>query len=110
MLDIPVYNMSGEKTGAVQIDPDILGGRVRPKLLKQAIVMYRANRRQNTVATRSRGKVEGSTRKLYRQKGTGNARMGTVRTCVRRGGRSGVCQGCPGVCPGDAEEDAAAGP
>jgi large subunit ribosomal protein L4 len=44
------------------------------------------NQRQGSARTRSRGMVEGSTRKLYRQKGTGNARMGTVRTNIRRGG------------------------
>jgi large subunit ribosomal protein L4 len=78
--------MDGQLTGTVEIDPDILGGEVRPKLLKQAVVMYQANRRQNTSATRSRGMISGSTRKLYRQKGTGNARMGAIRTCVRKGG------------------------
>ena len=48
--------------------------------------MYHANCRQGTATTRSRGEVEGSTKKLYKQKGTGRARMGTLRTCVRRGG------------------------
>ncbi len=86
MFDVPVYKMDGQQTGTVQIDPAVLGGEVRPKVLKQAVVMYLANRRQNTSATRSRGMVEGSTRKLYRQKGTGNARMGTIRTNIRRGG------------------------
>ncbi|MCH8883229.1 MAG: 50S ribosomal protein L4 [SAR324 cluster bacterium] len=70
----------------MEVDPDPLGGQVRPRLLKQAVVMYQANRRQNTSATRSRGMVVGSTRKLYRQKGTGNARAGARRTHVRRGG------------------------
>lgn len=86
MIDVPVYNMSGEQTGAMQIDEAALGGRVRTDLLKQAIVMWTANQRQGSARTKSRGMVEGSTRKLYRQKGTGNARMGTVRTNIRRGG------------------------
>jgi large subunit ribosomal protein L4 len=86
MLAIPVYDSQGKPAGEVEIDPEVLGGEVRAPLLKQAVVMYQANRRQNTVATRSRGMVEGSTRKLYRQKGTGNARMGTRRTNIRRGG------------------------
>jgi len=86
MIDVPVYNMDGKQSGTVQIDPALLGGEVRPQLLKQAVVMYQANARQNTSATKSRGMVKGSTRKLYRQKGTGNARMGTIRTNVRRGG------------------------
>lgn len=86
MIDVPVYNEGGEQIGTEQIDEALLGGEVQPALLKQAVVMYHANRRQGTVATRSRGEVEGSTRKLYRQKGTGRARMGNVRTNVRRGG------------------------
>ena len=86
MLSIPLYDAQGTPAGDVQIDPKILGGRVRPKLLKQAIVAYQANGRQNTSATRSRGMVVGSTRKLRRQKGTGSARVGTRRTNIRRGG------------------------
>lgn len=86
MMQIPVYKMDGDQVGTEEIDPAVLGGRVRPTLLKQAVVMYQANGRQNTSATKSRGMVKGSTRKLYRQKGTGNARMGTIRTCIRRGG------------------------
>ncbi|MFQ5489251.1 MAG: 50S ribosomal protein L4 [Phycisphaerae bacterium] len=86
MLQVPVYDMSGSKTGSVEIDAEILGGKVRPPLLKQAVVIYQANQRQGTSATKSRGMVSGSTRKLYRQKGTGNARMGAIRTVVRRGG------------------------
>lgn len=86
MIEVPVYRMDGEPSGTVEIDPALLGRKVRPNLLKQAVVMYQANRRQNTSATRSRGMVDGSTRKLYRQKGTGNARMGASRTCIRRGG------------------------
>ena len=86
MIDVPVYNASGNQVGTVALDEARFGGEVRPALLKQAVVMYQANRRQGTVGTKSRGMVEGSTRKIYRQKGSGNARMGTVRTPVRRGG------------------------
>jgi large subunit ribosomal protein L4 len=86
MLDVPVYNMQGEQTGTVQVDPVLLGGEVRPKLLHQAIVMYEANARQGTAATKNKSLVAGSTRKLYKQKGTGNARAGQIRTPQRRGG------------------------
>lgn len=86
MLQIPLYDSNGKSSGSVEIDPEILGKRVRPELLKQAVVRARANARQNTSATKSRGMVEGSTRKLYRQKGTGNARMGARRTVIRKGG------------------------
>ena len=86
MLQVPVYSMDGQRTGELEIDPAVLGDRIRPQLLKQAVVHYLANRRRGTAATRNRSMVKGSTRKLFRQKGTGNARMGAVRTCIRRGG------------------------
>ena len=86
MLSVPVFNMKGEPAGEVEIDPEVLGGRVRPRLIKQAIVAYLDHQRQDSARTKSRAQVEGSTRKLYRQKGTGNARMGQIRQPVRRGG------------------------
>ncbi|MCG3127046.1 MAG: 50S ribosomal protein L4 [Phycisphaerae bacterium] len=86
MLSIPVYDESGKQVGSEQIDPAALGGEVNVPLLKQAVVMYHANRRQGTVAQKSRGMVEGSTKKIYRQKGTGNARQGPARAPHRRGG------------------------
>lgn len=86
MIDLPVYDLSGKQTGTLAFDENLFGGRVRPRLLKQAVVMYQAATHQGTAATRSRGQVVGSTRKLFRQKGTGNARMGTRRTVIRRGG------------------------
>ncbi|MFA5292783.1 MAG: 50S ribosomal protein L4 [Phycisphaerae bacterium] len=86
MITVSIHNKKGQEIESLQVDEAILGGRVRYTLLKQAIVMYHANKRVGTAATKSRGMIEGSTRKIYRQKGTGNARAGTVRTGVRRGG------------------------
>ncbi|HOB75744.1 MAG TPA: 50S ribosomal protein L4 [Phycisphaerae bacterium] len=86
MIEVPVYNMNGEQTGSMQVDEDLLGGVVRLDLLKQAVVMWRLNQRQGSARTKNRALVAGSTRKLFRQKGTGNARMGTVRQPIRRGG------------------------
>ena len=86
MIDVVVYNSQGEEVENVQVDESIFGGHVRYPLLKQAIVMYHANKRVGTAATKSRGMVRGSTRKLYRQKGTGNARVGNARTGKRVGG------------------------
>ena len=86
MIDVPVYDMSGSQTGSMQIDEAVLGKRVRLDLLKQAIVTWNANQRQGSARTKGRSMVRGSTRKLYRQKGTGNARMGAARTPIRRGG------------------------
>lgn len=86
MIEVPVYNQKGDQVDTLNVDEDLLGGEVRPALLKQAYVMFHANRRQGSARTKSRGMVEGSTKKLYRQKGTGNARMGTRRTNIRKGG------------------------
>jgi large subunit ribosomal protein L4 len=86
MLEVPVYNTEGNKVSTLQVDEQIFGGTVNVPLLKQAVVAYHANRRQGTVKTKGRGEVEGSTRKLYAQKHTGNARRGPIRTNVMRGG------------------------
>src|SRR5881398_4063880 len=86
MIEIPIYNQTGQEIEKFQVDEEKLGGEVRRNLLKQALVMYHANQRQGTVRTLARGEVSGSTRKIYRQKGTGNARMGTIRQPVRVGG------------------------
>jgi len=86
MIELTVFNTSGQQVDRIQVDEAVLGGRIRYALLKQAIVMYHANKRVGTVATKSRGVVAGSTKKLFRQKGTGNARAGTRRTGKRVGG------------------------
>lgn len=86
MFELPVYNRDGKEIERILIDEAVFGSHIRPALLKQAIVMFHANQRQGTVGTKSRGMVTGSTRKIYRQKGTGNARMGANRTVVRKGG------------------------
>ena len=86
MIDVPVFNQSGQKVDTVQVDEQKLGGTVRQSLLKQASVMYHANQRQGTVRTQARGEVAGSTRKMFRQKGTGNARTGGIRNPIKKGG------------------------
>lgn len=86
MIDLAVYNTDGQEIDSLKVDESVFGGSVRYPLLKQAIVMYHANKRVGTAATKSRGMVAGSTRKIYRQKHTGNARAGTIRTGKRVGG------------------------
>lgn len=85
-MELTVYNRSGQEVDKLSVDETVLGGAVRYALLKQAIVMYHANRRQGTVKTKGRSEVAGSDKKLYRQKGTGNARVGNRRTGKRVGG------------------------
>lgn len=86
MIEIAVHNSSGEKVGSVQVDEQLLGGEVRPGLLKQAFVRYHANRRLGTAKTKKRSELSRSTRKLYKQKGTGNARRGDANSNILRGG------------------------
>src|SRR5882724_5633184 len=86
MLNLNVYNRQGESVGTVEIDPAEFGGSVNRQLLHDVVVMHLANQRAGTHSTLRRGDVAGSTKKLFRQKGTGNARAGTRRTNKRRGG------------------------
>lgn len=86
MIEVPVFNQSGQKVESIQVDENVLGGEVRKALLKQAMVIYHANKRQGTVRTQARGEVAGSTRKVFRQKGTGNARTGGIRNPIKKGG------------------------
>lgn len=86
MVSLPVYDLAGNKVGSYEIDPDAIAPKVNKQLLHDAVVMYLANARQGSNKTKRRGEVSGSTKKMYKQKGTGNARMGAKRTPVRRGG------------------------
>ena len=86
MIEVPIYDQSGQKVESIQIDENKLGGHVRTNLLKQALVAYHANQRQGTVQTLARGEVAGATRKVFRQKGTGNARTGGIRNPIKKGG------------------------
>jgi len=86
MIDLVVYNPDGQEVDRLKVNESALGGAVRYRLLKQAIVMYHANKRVGTAATKGRSMVAGADKKLFRQKGTGNARVGNIRTGKRVGG------------------------
>jgi len=86
MLTIPVYNSTGERIGEETIDPADFGGTINKQLLHDVVLMHLAARRVGTVNTRGRADVAGSGKKLFRQKGTGNARVGAKRTNKRKGG------------------------
>jgi large subunit ribosomal protein L4 len=89
MIEIPVFNSDGQQVDTFKLDTEALGGEVRLPLLKQAYVRIHADQRQGTSATKNRARTEGSTRKLYKQKHTGNARRGSIRTAIMRGGGRG---------------------
>ncbi|MFP6657300.1 MAG: 50S ribosomal protein L4 [Pirellulales bacterium] len=86
MASLPIYDREGNEVGKYKIDPADIAPTINKQLLHDVVVMYQANRRQGTVRTKSRSDVSGSTHKLYRQKGTGNARAGSRHSGIRRGG------------------------
>jgi large subunit ribosomal protein L4 len=86
MATLTVFDEAGSEVGKYEIDTEQIADRVNKQLLHDAVVMYQANLRQGSHNTRTRGEVSGTNKKMYRQKGTGNARAGSKRTNVRRGG------------------------
>ena len=86
MASLPVYDAQGKEVGKYDIAPTDLAPRISKQLLHDAVVMYQANLRQGTFKSKTRSEVAGTTKKMYRQKGTGNARAGSRRSGVRRGG------------------------
>ncbi|MHC5209725.1 MAG: 50S ribosomal protein L4 [Planctomycetota bacterium] len=81
-----IAHWDGSKAGSVKLDGEALGEATKPRLLREVVRMYEANRRQGTVKTKSRGETAYTTRKPYRQKGTGNARRGDFNSPLLRGG------------------------
>ncbi len=88
-MKVPVYNMQGNEVASMNIEEQELGGELNPALIKQAYVRYHANQRQGSARTKNRTAVEGSTRKIYKQKGTGNARHGDRKANLFKGGGHG---------------------
>lgn len=85
-MQLPVYNLAGEETRQIEVSDAVFGVPFNEALVHQVMVAHRANARQGTSSTKTRGQVAGSTGKLYRQKGTGNARAGSKKSPLRRGG------------------------
>lgn len=85
MANVNVVNLSGTKVGEFELD-EIFSGEVNEALLWEAVKHYRAALRQGTHATKNRKKVSGAGKKLWKQKGTGRARVGSIRTPLWRGG------------------------
>ncbi len=86
MADLPVYDKSGKEVGKYDIDPAVFAESINKQLLHDVVVMYQASARQGTKKTKTRAEVAGNKKKMYRQKGTGNARAGSRRSNIRRGG------------------------
>ncbi len=82
LLTVDVYGLDGKVSGKVSLPEEMFGEKVNKTLLAQAVRVYLANKRQGTVSTKTRREVDGSTRKIYRQKGTGKARHGSIRAPI----------------------------
>lgn len=85
-LQMSVLGTDGKKSGKVTLPVEFFGAEVNKQLVSQAVRVYLANQRVGTASTKTRGEVEGSTRKIYRQKGTGRARHGSIRAPIFIGG------------------------
>jgi large subunit ribosomal protein L4 len=85
-MKCPVTTLDNKKSGEIDLDDSVFGLPARKDILARVVNWQLAKRRAGTHKVKTRGEVSGSTRKLFRQKGTGNARMGSARTTQRRGG------------------------
>ncbi len=85
-MQVTVHNLSGEVVDNIEVSEYLFGVPFNQAVVHQVLVGQLANARQGTNSTKTRGEVSGSTRKLYHQKGTGNARAGSLRSPTRRGG------------------------
>lgn len=81
-LKADVYDLKGNVVESLSLPREVFGTKINKALLAQAVRVYLANQRQGTSSTKTRGEVQGSTRKIYRQKGTGRARHGGVRAPI----------------------------
>jgi len=86
MLTITVYDKNGKKLEALKLDETVFDGKVNKPLLHQAITMYLANQRLGSAKVKDRAEVRGGGKKPWRQKGTGRARAGSIRSPLWRGG------------------------
>ncbi|MAF14312.1 MAG: 50S ribosomal protein L4 [Parcubacteria group bacterium] len=86
MEKVTVYNIKGEKVKEMDLNPDIFGLEIKPELVQQAVIAQQANSRQNLAHTKDRSDIRGGGKKPWRQKGTGRARHGSIRSPLWIGG------------------------
>jgi large subunit ribosomal protein L4 len=82
MAELPLFGKDGKSAGTISLDEKLFGEKVRKKLLHQVVVIHEANQREGNAHTKTRGEVEGSLKKMWPQKHTGRARMGTKRSPI----------------------------
>ena len=86
MANVKVFNMSGSEVGSIDLNDSIFAVEVNEHVMHQAVVQYLANQRQGTQSARTRSEVRGGGRKPWRQKDTGRARQGSIRSPQWTGG------------------------
>ena len=86
MPNVKVFDLSAKEVGEIELNEEIFGVEIHPTLMHQAMVMQLANQRLGTAATKTRAMVRGGGKKPWRQKGTGRARAGTIRSPLWIGG------------------------
>lgn len=86
MVSVKVLNMSGSEVGSVELNENIFGIEINKHVMHQAVVQYLANQRQGTKSAKTRSEVSGGGKKPWRQKGTGRARQGSIRSPQWTGG------------------------
>ena len=82
MPKLSVYNLAGQVAGEIELNDSVFGAEFNEAVVHQAVVMQLANQRQGTSATKTRGMVRGGGRKPWKQKGTGHARCGSIRSSI----------------------------
>lgn len=86
MKSVPVHDIKGKIVGKLSLSETYFNGKINNSLLHQAVLMYLANRRYGCASTKTRSQVRGGGRKPWRQKGTGRARAGSIRSPLWKGG------------------------
>jgi len=85
-ITLPVYNTEGKEVETIKLDASVFDGEVNSAAIHQAVIAYRANQRKGLAETKTRGEVSGGGRKPWKQKGTGRARVGSIRSPLWRHG------------------------
>ncbi len=86
MAVVDIQNINGEKTSQIDLSDSIYNIEVKSHVLHEVVKMQLAGKRAGTASVKNRADIKGSTKKLFRQKGTGNARAGSIKSPLRRGG------------------------
>lgn len=94
-MTAPTYNLKGTEVTPIELDKKIFAVEIVPQMIAQAVRVYLSNQRSSSAHTKTRGMVQGSTRKIFKQKGTGRARHGSIRAPIFVGG--GIAHGPDGT-------------